>query len=199
MSRQIQELSPLSEFHSDNTPDVSFKQVKLSELAFLGHFNIRIQPDDELVLKEFKQSLGFDVPREPNTFVVHDDILCAWLGPDEWLVISPQHRSEEIRMILSKVTSEGFSTCVDQSSAPTIIRVEGRKATDLLSRGIAIDLHPRVFKSSQCAQTVLARTAVTILKQEADETTLDVIVRRSFADYLWRWLVDADQEAEFRE
>ena len=199
MSSQIQELSPLSEFHSDNTPDVSFKQVKLSELAFLGHFNIRIQPDDELVLKEFKQSLGFDVPREPNTFVVHDDILCAWLGPDEWLVISPQHRSEEIRMILGKIISEGFSTCVDQSSAQTIIRVEGLQATDLLSRGIAFDLHPRVFNPGHCAQTVLARTAVTILKQEADETTLDVIVRRSFADYLWRWLVDAGQEAEFRE
>ena len=199
MSSQIQELSPLSEIHSDNTPDVSFEQVKLSELSFLGHFNIRIQPDDELVLKEFKQSLGFDVPREPNTFVVHDDILCAWLGPDERLVISPQHRSEEIRMILGEVTSEGYSTCVDQSSAQTIIRVEGLQATDLLCRGIAIDLHPRVFESSQCAQTVLARTAVTILKQEADETTLDVIVRRSFVDYLWRWLVDAGQEAEFRE
>ncbi len=199
MSSQIQELSPLSEIHGDNAPDVSFKQVQLSELAFLGHFNIRIQPDDELVLKEFKQSLGFDVPREPNTFVVRDDILCAWFGPDEWLVISPRHRTEEIRMTLGEVTSEGYSTCVDQSSAQTIIRVEGRKATDLLSRGIAIDLHSRVFKSSQCAQTVLARTAVTILKQEADETTLDVIVRRSFADYLWRWLVDAGQEAEFRE
>ena len=199
MSSQIQELSPLSEFHSDNTPDVSFKQVKLSELAFLGHFNIRIQPDDELVLKEFKQSLGFDVPREPNTFAVHDDILCAWLGPDEWLVISPQHRSEEIRMILGKIISEGFSTCVDQSSAQTIIRVEGLQATDLLNRGIAFDLHPRVFNPGHCAQTVFARTTVTILKQEADETTLDVIVRRSFADYLWRWLVDAGQEAEFRE
>ena len=199
MSSQIQELSHLSEIHSDNTPDVSFKQVKLSELAFLGHFNIRIQPDDELVLKEFKQSLGFDVPHEPNTFVVHDDILCAWLGPDEWLVISPQHRSEEIRMILGKIISEGFSTCVDQSSAQTIIRVEGLQATDLLSRGIAFDLHPRVFNPGHCAQTVFARTTVTILKQEADETTLDVIVRRSFADYLWRWLVDAGQEAEFRE
>ena len=199
MSSQIQVLSPLSKTHSDNALDASFKQVKLSELAYLGHFNIRIQPDDELVLKEFKQSLGFNVPHEPNTFVVHDDILCAWLGPDEWLVISPQHRSEEIRMTLGEVISEGFSTCVDQSSAQTIIRVEGRKAPDLLSRGIAIDLHPRVFKSSQCAQTVLARTAVTILKQEADETTLDVIVRRSFADYLWCWLVDAGQEAEFRE
>ena len=199
MSSQIQALSPLFKIHSDNAPVASFKQVKLSELAFLGHFNFRIQPDDELVLKEFKQSLGFDVPHEPNTFVVHNNILCAWLGPDEWLIVSPQHRSEEIRMTLGEVISEGYSTCVDQPSAQTIIRVEGRKAADLLSRGIALDLHPRVFKFGQCAQTVLARTAVTILKQEADEMTLDVIVRRSFADYLWRWLVDAGQEAEFHE
>ena len=199
MSNQIEALSPLFEVHSDNTPDASFKQVKLSELAFLGHFNFRIQPDDELILKEFKQAFGFDVPHEPNTFVVHDNILCAWLGPDEWLVISPQHRSEEIRIILGEVISEGFSTCVDQSSAQTIIRVEGRKAADLLSRGIAFDLHPRVFESGQCAQTVLARTAVTILKQEADEMTVDVIVRRSFANYLWRWLVDAGKEAEFQD
>ena len=46
------------------------------------------------------------------------------------------------------------------------------------------------FKSGQCAQTRLARAGM-IVAPLADGRGFEVIIRRSFADYLLRWLQDA--------
>jgi len=48
----------------------------------------------------------------------------------------------------------------------------------------------REFKAGQCAQTRLAKATMT-LSPLADETGFEVIIRRSFADYLLLWLQDA--------
>lgn len=171
--------------------------VTLNELAFLRHFNVRIQPDDGQVHQRFQRMLGFGLPLNANTFVLHDETLCAWLGPDEWLIVAPVHRTEFLEQTLRDVTADSFAACVNISAAQTMIRVAGPQALDLLGRGVAYDLHPGNFTAGSCVQTILARTAVTMLCQSANEPTIDVIVRRSFADYLWHWLLDAGQESEF--
>ena len=190
--------SPLNVVNGDDPPQLKVHGVVLTELPFLRHINVRLQPEDNAAQQKFSRSLGFDVPETPNTFVLHGDYLCAWLGPDEWLVVAPQYAKDSLESALSDFDSgDGFTTCADISSGQTIIRVSGLKAADLLSRGAAYDLHPRNFTPGCCVQTMLARTAVTLLAQSAKEPTIDVIVRRSFADYLWNWLVDAGKEGEF--
>jgi len=58
------------------------------------------------------------------------------------------------------------------------------------AKGCPLDLHPRVFEPGCCAQSRLARTLVTIVQIDASPR-YELIVRRSFADYLWQWLHDA--------
>ena len=53
-----------------------------------------------------------------------------------------------------------------------------------------LDLHPREFEPGQCAQTRLAKAGM-IVSPLADGAGFEVIVRRSFADYLLRFLQDA--------
>jgi sarcosine oxidase subunit gamma len=60
----------------------------------------------------------------------------------------------------------------------------------VLSRGCALDLHPRVF-TGRCAQTLVARTQA-VLVEESGEFL--VLVRSSFAGYLGEWLLDAAVE-----
>jgi sarcosine oxidase subunit gamma len=60
----------------------------------------------------------------------------------------------------------------------------------LLATDCPLDLHAREFKAGQCAQTRLAKATMT-LSPLADEAGFEVIIRRSFADYLLLWLQDA--------
>ena len=198
MSEKLAMRSPLNCVRGDDASRVELQDVALTELTFLRHVNIRFQPDDAEVVRKFQRLFGFDVPQVPNTFIVHEENLCAWLGPDEWLLVTPDHRKETLDHAVTEFASgDEFVTCVEISSAQTMIRLTGPKSADLLSRGVAYDLHPRHFAPGCCVQTMLAKTAVTLLAQVADKITIDVIVRRSFADHLWRWLVDAGQESEF--
>jgi sarcosine oxidase subunit gamma len=71
-------------------------------------------------------------------------------------------------------------------------RFEVRAARDVLQKGCAVDLHPRVFTSQSCVSTALARVRVT-LRQSASER-YELLVERSYARYLHEWLLDAALE-----
>ena len=198
MSSRIPMVSPLAHVSGKATTKVEFTGVALEELPSLCHCIIRLQPDDKKTKTKFRRSFGSDVPTDPNTFLISNDILVAWLGPDEWIVLSQLFNSNDVMEKLIEVVADQFATWVDVTNAQTVIRVTGPKAVELLNRGISYDLHPSVFLAGSCIQTVMARIPVTVLKQESDVQCIDLIVKRSFADYLWSWLIDAGQEAEFQ-
>jgi sarcosine oxidase, subunit gamma len=102
-----------------------------------------------------------------------------WLGPSEWLVMD----GDPIEL----------PGGVDVSANRTTLRLSGPHARDILEKGCTLDLHPRTFTTGHCAQTTVARTQV-ILWQLSDESTYDLLVRGSFAQYLADWLVDAARE-----
>ncbi len=195
MSEDIVQRSSLALIADAEPPYQHFKGVEIRELAFMSHFNLRL-PGDEA--NQFEQFFEFKLPLEPNTFALSGPDLCIWLGPDEWLLICGPDRSETVRAKVLELARSGFAAAVNLSSAQTIIRVTGHRAADFLSRAIAYDLHPRNFTAGHAVQTVLARVPVVIVNQAGEEMTFDVIVRRSFADYLWHWLVDAGSESAFR-
>jgi sarcosine oxidase subunit gamma len=74
-------------------------------------------------------------------------------------------------------------------SGQTVIALRGAAVRDLLARECPFDLHAPEFRQGACAQTRLAKAAV-LLRPTADQT-LELIVRRSFAGYVWTWLADA--------
>jgi sarcosine oxidase subunit gamma len=63
-----------------------------------------------------------------------------------------------------------------------------------------LDLHPGVFAVGDCAQSGLAKANV-VLALVDDKPTFMVVVRRSFSDYLYRWLAHAgsDDGVTFRD
>ena len=191
-------LSPLTEFSMQDHLCVDFNEVKLCELPFMEHFNLRFQPDDQALCNRIQVALGTTIPQQSNSFVIHENVLCAWLGPDEWLIISPLDRAQKVDKEVRAVLADQFATLVNLGSAQTIFRVSGQKAVEYLSRGIAIDLNRPGFNFGACAQTLMAHVNVLVLNHTHDEPMLDLVIRRSFADHLWRWLLDIGEEAEFR-
>jgi len=113
-------------------------------------------------------------PTEPNTSA--GDVL--WLGPDEWLVLGG--REEDY---------PDAAAVVDVSANRVCLELSGDDVEDVLAQGCTLDLHPSVFASGRCAQTLLARAQV--IPHRTSEESFRIFVRPSFAPYLRAWLEDA--------
>ncbi|MEE9249085.1 MAG: sarcosine oxidase subunit gamma family protein [Dehalococcoidia bacterium] len=195
MSDQVRRESPLAELlasprEADSATGVG---VQMWELPFLGHVNLRGDPSEERFLKAVEGAIGVALPLEPNTVVEGGEISALWLGPDEWLLLTPPDRQREVVPTLKAALGDTFAAVNDLSGGQTAIRIQGTHARDVLNKGCPLDLHPRVFGQGQCAQSHIAKT-MALIRQIDDTPTYDVIVRRSFADYLARWLEEAAQE-----
>lgn len=67
--------------------------------------------------------------------------------------------------------------------------VQGPAARALLARGIAVDLHPSVFRVGDFTQTGLHHTGV--LLERSAENRYELFALRSYAASIWEWLIDA--------
>lgn len=165
--------------------------VRLQERAFLGHINLRCDPADAELTGAIERALECSLPRKPNTFQwASAGLKVLWLGPDEWLVVTPEGGEEMVAAALRRAAGDGFAGVVELGSGQTVIEIAGPRAREVIAKGCPLDLHPRVFGPGSCAQSRLARALVTIAQVD-DTPTFELIVRRSFADYVWRWLTDA--------
>ena len=170
---------------------------QLFERPFLTHVNLRLNPVDSEALAAIQQMLGLRLPLTPNTTAASQELLAAWLGPDEWLLLAERHQPDSLVNDLQAALTGHFASVVDTSAGQTVIRLSGPSALDVLARGCALDLHPSVFPPGACAQTILARAQVLLIAVD-DTPTLDIIVRRSFAPYVAAWLEDSAREFGLR-
>jgi sarcosine oxidase, subunit gamma len=167
--------------------------IRMQERAFLGHINLRCDPADPLLSGRIEQALECELPRAANTFRAGSSGLkVLWLGPDEWLIVSPEGSEGRLVNEVRQAAGDGFATAIELGSGQTVIELSGPRAREVIAKGCPLDLHPRVFGPGRCAQSRLAR-ALVILAQVDGTPTYELIVRRSYADYLWQWLVDACQ------
>lgn len=172
---------------------------QMREIPFKTHLNLRGDPKDPKFLICASSLLGVDLPLAPNGVVESSGWQVCWLGPDEWLLIGL--RDQDVSVEFRNQFSQFHSAVVDLSGGQTIIRAGGHAWRDVLASACPLDLHPSVFKPRQCAQTVFAHTNVLLISvsdEDNDEVkALDIVVRRSFADHVGRWLIDAAAECGF--
>jgi sarcosine oxidase subunit gamma len=164
----------------------------INELPFLTQINLRANPADVDTFTEIGAALGLLPPTVPNTFRSSSDgqLQAIWLGPDEWLIISVPGAMTNIEETLRDVTDDTTVSVVDVSASRTTLSISGAAACASLERNSLIDLHPSKFLVGACAQTLLARANVTVLKM-SDEPEYRLLVRSSFAAHLASWFADA--------
>ena len=190
MSSEVRRESPLRGF----APKANAQSgVQISERPFRGHINLRGSAGDDAFLKAAEGPLGFSLPLISNMVSHGAGLAALWLGPDEWLIITPPDGESAIVASMEGALGDMHSSITDQTGGQTIIRISGPSARDLLAKGCTLDLHPTVFGPGRCAQTLVAKAMATIVYVD-DTPTFDLVVRRSFADYLRSWLQDAALE-----
>ena len=164
--------------------------VQLDQRSSLGHIVLRGDATSSGFLEATSRTLGCALPLQANRFVDAENGRVCWLGPSEWLIMIAASVEARTAERLRAALTDEFAAVTEIGSAQAVLGVNGSHARELVAKGCPLDLHPRVFGPGHCAQTLLARAGVTIL-QTSDAPVFELVVRRSYADYVWRWLTDA--------
>ncbi|MDH3719843.1 MAG: sarcosine oxidase subunit gamma [Planctomycetota bacterium] len=166
--------------------------LKVSLRADLGHINLRGDPDSQDFTAAVATVLGQPLPVEANTWTEGKHRV-LWLGPDEWLIVTPAEIAAHLPDSLEVSLAKQHAAVNDLSGGLLTVRIAGERVRDLLAKGCTLDLHPAEFEVGQCAQSGLAKANVLLAYVEAP-STFDITIRRSFSDYLFRWLKHAGRE-----
>lgn len=169
--------------------------IFLKECRHTGKLILRGEPSDDLFIKATSKVLGYKLPLTPNTFLKNNEYTSVWLGPDEWLVNSLPGDESALERDLNIALTDIHNSVTNVSDNSTIIQLSGPNARSVIMKGCAVDVHPRAFNTGDAFQSNLAAASV-IMWQLDLIPTFNIMVRASFASYLWKWLLDAG--AEFR-
>jgi sarcosine oxidase subunit gamma len=196
MPDALPRVSPLSNFLSSVPESRESAGVILSERTFYGHINLRGNPRDSAFLARVQSCIGVSLPMQTNQIATSLAVTAFCLGPDEWLLVTPPS-TEHLAAGLHDALGGLCFSVTNITYGQTILQVSGDSSLHMLRKGCGLDLHPRAFKPGNCAQTLVAKAAV--LLHYVDQTpSLNLIVRRSFAEYLALWIKDAAAEYGFR-
>jgi sarcosine oxidase subunit gamma len=186
--------SPLAEVlaQGPRALQVDGRACSLGEVAFVEMFNLRGDPADVRFAQAVLQHTGLHLPVRANTASIDPQRQLLWLGPDEWLLKLRDRQGDAVCAALRAALAGVHSAVVDVGHGSTTLSLTGPAAADLLARGCPLDLHPRVFGAGALAQTHVSKASVTLLCL-APASHFELTVRRSFADYLVRWLCAAGE------
>jgi len=165
--------------------------VLLRELKLLGHLTLRGSQQNASFMNGCAEVLGLALPTQPLSSVDNGSISIRWISPDEWLVVLPANQAYEVEQGL-RAAIEGHFSVVNVSGGQTLIELSGPNARDVLKKCTPLDVHPGQFPVGKVAGTVFAKS--TALIRRSGEDSWELVVRRSFADYIWLWLQDASRE-----
>lgn len=145
----------------------------------------------------FENATGLSLPVLPSSFVLQGERAVYWLGPEEWMLRAPLSELQSLEEALSKELS-GHVAVIDVSATFTLIRLHGVAGAELMRKSTVYDIDQLSAESSsgqetgRAVQTTMAKAGALIVRR-ADKS-FELIVRRSFADYVARWLLDAGAE-----
>ncbi len=184
--------SPL--FHAE-LPAVAAERIEgaglvFKELPITGLLTIRAKPDNASLAKALTSVLSLDLPGVLQS-TSHDDYCLRWMSPDEWLLSAPVEALYDIEIKLREIITSPMSI-VNVTGGYTLIELSGENVHDVLAKSTHYDCHPNNLPIGKVVNTVFAKSQVTLRCQ--GETQYELVVRRSFADYIWLWLQTAGRE-----
>ena len=171
---------------------MSEPSVSASVVEDTGQINLRGDPRNAEFMDAVREVLGQSLPVEPNTVTMSEHRVC-WLGPDDWLILTAAGGVSELVNKLESALIGQHAAVNDVSGGQILLNVRGEHVCDLFAKGCALDFHPASFSPGSCAQSGLAKANVLFIRAKI-ENEFDIIVRRSFSDYLIHWLRRAGRE-----
>lgn len=170
--------------------------IALCELPPPALLNLRLASDETALLETLHATLGLELPALGRSSC-GDGLVAYRLGPDEWW-IKTAGSAEDLAAKIRLALADGHAAVTEIGEGWTQIEVSGPQSRALLAKASPLDFHPRAFMTGEVKQSLLSKADAVyrlISSDDGDaETLFEITVRRSFADYAWRWLEDAAEE-----
>lgn len=164
--------------------------VYLWEEALKTHMVLRGDGNQAAFREGVQEATGLALPGA-LTSVHNEDWSLSWIAPDEWLLVGPGDKAFTMEQQLRERLS-GHYALINVGGGQTLVRLAGANARAVLMKSCPYDVHDRNFPVGKVVNTVLAKSSATL--RRLGEQDWELVVRRSFADYVWHWLVDAAGE-----
>ena len=173
----------------------NYNGVTIEELSLSGKINIRGKSSDKEFMKNIGSALNLVLPIEPNVRIFNNNISIMWLGPNEWLVITPENEKDGIISLLKSNLNPQKTAITDVSFNRTILRLEGEKVFTLLSKFLVANLEKILKTNFSVTQTIFIKIPVLFVRNNTDEepTSLDLHLNRSHTKYVYELLVDGSK------
>lgn len=192
MSNSIQVESPLHHAQLDQLIGQSNAGgIVLHEHKLLGHLNLRGNSADTEFLAGVQEALGVALPITPCSSAKSELAQIMWLAPDEWLIVVASGTEVDVEQKL-RTYLKGHFAVSDISGAQTILELSGSNIIELMKKSTGYNLHLDSFPVGKVVGTTFAKAGAHILR--VSEDTFQLVIRRSFSDYIWLWIQQGSQE-----
>lgn len=203
MSNAVKLELPLNYFHGsfnkNSAPDSLFNDqtdcgLVIKETPLSAHLNLRGDGDDSSFCSGVAAALDVTLPLVPSTFQRNGNTSIYWLGPSEWLVVEVGGDAAVIEATLRK-SLKGHISIVDLSGGQTCINLRGAGVETVLKKSSIYDFEgwdAAKPASGRVVQTTFAKASAVVSNRS--DGSYDLVIRRSFSDYIAQWLLDAGEE-----
>lgn len=160
--------------------------VWAGELPLAGYIALRGDSATPAFVEAASSALGVPLPVTPCTLAQSGAVKVAWISPDEWLVVCPREKLGATIAALERALEGIRSQVVDNSGGYTQVLLTGANASDVLAHCTVYDIAH--LDPGKVVGTTFGKSATLLHRQDRG---FCLIFRRSFADYLWRFMVRA--------
>ena len=162
----------------------------------LGHLILRASDTNKESKKStdkaIKKITKLDLPRDALASASNDSFSINWIAPDEWLILTEDKSEWDVEAKL-RDAMDGHFAIANVTGGQTVLELSGERAETILKKSSTYDVHISNFPIGKVVTTVFAKSQV-VLKRTGEDS-FQLIVRRSFSDYIWQWIVDAGSRA----
>lgn len=165
--------------------------VVLEEAPVSGILVLRANTASDQLGTALRSTLKLDLPGRLKSLSEGERYCIRWMSPDEWMLTCPLNEAFDLERKL-RAAVDGHIAIANVSGGFGLLTLSGYDALNVLKKSTAYDVHPDNFEPGKVVNTVMAKAQVTL--RAKPDGCYEIIVRRSFADYLWLWLQRAGKE-----
>ena len=154
-----------------------------NEIRLLGYISLRGNSQNAAFVNAVNFALNVVLPTQvcSMSYTTWGSIL--WLSPDEWLIVCKREQRASLQQALESALAGIHSQVVDNSGGFTYVLLKGKNASDVLHHCTVYNLN--LLQAGKVVGTTFGKLSL-YLHQHEDGYGL--VFRRSFADYIWRYL-----------
>ena len=162
------------------------KGVWAHEMPLLGYIHLRGNAQNKDFFNAVKKSTDMDLPTVACSISSASSVTILNLSPDEWMLICPREQHATLQHALASALTGIHSQVLDNSGGYTSVLLQGKQAVDALQHCTVYNLH--ALTPNKVVGTTFGKSSVIMYRVD---NGFCLILRRSFADYIWRYLARA--------